>query len=356
MKNITIPNTHRGIIAIFWVVLALTIWSQINRDFPLWPGILQCIIFLLGAFISAHILSDIWLPRALERKKMNLFALQSVCVVLFQTLYITMVMSFFYWNSVYGTPHDSTDKLAVYAFSWGAFFSAMPAAALINGTACGLRFYQEHTRIEKNHAQLQQAHLEAQLRILQDQINPHLMFNVLNHMHILMQKDVERASVLLIRFSDILRYQLYECNREAVLLEREVKYLKDMVEVEKIRWGEELKVDCSWDVTNGKQEIMPLLLSPFVENAFKHVSRMPSEKGFVNLVLTQQENQLVFMIENSSSVQQPRKDNSHGLGLENVHKRLEILYPQRYILEIEKMEKIFRVTLTLQFIPQPLTS
>lgn len=347
MKRILL-NGHRFSIAAFWLILGFTIWAQIARDFPVWPGILQCVIFLGGAFVSAHTLSDIWLPKALAQKKMKTFAFQCFCIVLVQAFFIAGTTSYFYWNFVSGTGYDTQAKLESYGFLWSSFCGSIPASALINGTACGLRFYQEHNRIEKTHARLQRAHLEAQLKLLQDQINPHLMFNVLNHIHILMQKDVDLASVLLIRFSDILRYQLYECNRESVLLEREVKYLKDLVAIEKIRWGDELKVDCSWNITNGKREIVPLLLVPFIENAFKHVSRLPAERGYVHLVLKQEENQLSLTVENSSSLRQPRKDDGHGLGLDNVRKRLDILYADRHELTIEKTEHLFRVVLILQ--------
>ncbi|PYF74696.1 sensor histidine kinase [Pedobacter nutrimenti] len=347
MKQI-LGGTHRIFISVFWLILVLTLWGQICREFSLWTALGQAIAILAMVFPTAHLLSDVWLPRALARKTMKVFALQAIGMVLLQAFLMGLIEVLFYRMFTHGTLVDNPLKLSSFGTWRARFYSSIPSVLLINGTACGFRFYHEHNRIEKNHARLQQAHLEAQLRILQDQINPHLMFNVLNHIHILMQKNVELASVLLVKFSDILRYQLYECNHEFVLLEREVKYLKDLVAVEKIRWGEELNVDCIWNMDDGKRAIVPLLLVPFVENAFKHVSRLPSEKGFVNLVLKEENSTLFFVVENSSSAQQPRKNNGHGLGLENVRKRLDILYADRHELVIEKTANLFRIALTLQ--------
>jgi len=264
-------------------------------------------------------------------------------VLLLSVIHTSIFISF----EVPGFRPDALSKLPFAEYVWFRIYTSIPAALLINATACGLRFYQEHNVIEKKHALLKQSHLEAQIKILQDQINPHLMFNVLNHIHILMQRNVDLASELLIKFSDILRYQLYECNREYVLLEREIKYLKDLVGVEQIRWGNELDVDCKWEIQNGSLQIAPLLLMPLIENAFKHVSRLPHEKGYVHLLCKQEQNNLTLKIENSYTEQYKIITNNHGLGLENVRKRLSIQYPDHYNLIIEKTENKFTIILNL---------
>jgi len=321
------------------------------KDFPLILAIFQSIAFVTAAIIVAHTVSDVLLPNALVNGKMKLFVGQSLLMTLLLALVLTVIPLWFYKHYIMGTALDTPERMEAYGESLLRFYSNLPSAILINATACGLRFYQEHSLMEKNHEQLLKEHLEAQLRILQDQINPHLMFNVLNHIHILMHKDIDRASVLLIRFSDILRYQLYECNREFVTLEKELKYLKDLVAIEQIRWADELEVKCNWNIQNGKSEIAPLIIVPFIENAFKHVSRLPTEKGYVHLTLKQSADILELNIENSNSVQQPRKQDSGGIGLANVQKRLEILYPGKHELNIEKTASTYKVHLRLQLNP-----
>lgn len=338
---------HWMFIAFFWCLLGITIWAQMIEDYGIVSTTYQSLFILFFSAVFAHFLSDLLLPKALRKNKMKLFAIQGILMVLALAFFFALITTIFSDTAsrlkLY-PDEDSSDSLL---FLWSRFYSSIPSALLINGTTCGLRFYQEHNIIEKNHAQLQRAHLEAQIKILQDQINPHLMFNILNHIHILMQSDVKLASDLLIQFSDILRYQLYECNKEYVPLHLEIKYLKDLVAVEKTRWGNELEVKTKWEIEDGQLQIVPLLLVPLVENAFKHVSRLPNQKGYVHLSCEQANKQLSFKIENSCTEQYKAPSKSQGLGLENVKKRLAIQYPEKYQLNIQKTDSDFTVTVVL---------
>jgi sensor histidine kinase YesM len=343
MKKIS-SYKHWIFIAIFWFALGFAIWAQSVQELSISYAIFQTLLVVGSSILIAHTLSDILLPKALVSGKMKIFVFQSVVMTILLSFLLTTIFILF---EVSGFRPDALSKLSFGEYFWFRIYTSIPASLLINGTACGLRFYQEHSVIEKKHTQLKQSHLEAQIKILQDQINPHLMFNVLNHIHILMQRNVDLASELLIKFSDILRYQLYECNREYVLLDREIKYLKDLVGVEQIRWGNELDVYCKWDIKNGNLQIVPLLLMPLIENAFKHVSRLPHEKGYVNLLCTQEEHNFTLKIENSYTDQYKSSSNDHGLGLDNVRKRLNIQYPDKHNLTITKTEDKFTIILTL---------
>ncbi|MBS7233312.1 histidine kinase [Flavobacterium psychroterrae] len=340
-------NKHWIFLVFFWFILGITIWAQMIEGYDVWSATYQAVLVLLCSIFLAHFLSDIILPNALKKNKMTLFAIQSVIVVLILSFCLALIYTLFSDSSSRIRTYPEDGHLTTLEFLWARFCGSIPAAILINGTACGLRFYQEHNVIEKNHAQLQQVHLEAQIKILQDQINPHLMFNVLNHIHILMQNDVKLASNLLVQFSDILRYQLYECNKEYVSLHLEIKYLKDLIAVEKTRWGNELEVKSKWNIENRQLQIVPLLLVPLIENAFKHVSRLPNQKGYVHVSCEQENKTLSFKIENSHAEQYKTPSKSQGLGLENVKKRLAIQYPQKHQLNINKTDSDFTVTVVL---------
>jgi len=220
------------------------------------------------------------------------------------------------------------------------FLTSIPSTFLINIGFCGLRLYYEHLK-------LQEVHLKAQLQILQQQINPHFMFNVLNHIHILMQKNTTMASDLLVKYSGILRYQLYSGKEELVNLDHEIQFLKDVIDVEKIRWGNELKVYASWEVENGKKQIQPLLLITFIENAFKHVSRSISENGYIRIDFKQKKNFLCMEVENSKSMLQIRQREASGLGLNNIQERLKILYPKKHKLSIEETDSVYIIRLNI---------
>ncbi|WP_278020643.1 sensor histidine kinase [Flavobacterium ginsengisoli] len=340
-------NRHWMFLVFFWSLLGITIWAQMIEDYDFSIATIQAILVLICSAVLAHILSDVILPKALKQNKMSSFAVQSVVVVLLLAFCLSLIYIVFSDSVIRRKAYPEEADVDSLHFLWSRFYGNIPSAILICGTACGLRFYQEHNVIERNHAQLRQVHLEAQIKILQDQINPHLMFNVLNHIHILMQSNVQLASVLLVQFSDILRYQLYECNKEYVPLHLEIKYLKDLIAVEKTRWGNELEVKSKWNIEDGQLQIVPLLLVPLIENAFKHVSRLPNQKGFVHLSCEQINKQLNFRIENSYTEQYKIPSKSQGLGLENVKKRLTIQYPEKHQFNINKTDSDFTVTVTL---------
>jgi len=153
----------------------------------------------------------------------------------------------------------------------------------------------------------------------------------------------------LMKFSDILRYQLYHCNQPLVPLDKEIEYLQNLVEVEKLRWGNELDVNAQWQINNRKAFIAPLLLVPFIENAFKYVCRLPGHKGYVKISCKEKNNSLYFYVENSYSdmATYKKKDGTGGIGLQNVKKRLKLQYPNSHDMNIESDNHIFRITLIL---------
>lgn len=349
IMKLSIKKKNHVFIFLFWIILSISVWAQDIRPGAPWPSILPNVILISVFIIVSHYLSDNLLPKALKSRNMKLFGIQSVLCVLFLSLILALVFTFL--------PNDSNELLSFrkeyinnpLRFFLVQYYSAIPSSIAILTTTCGIRFYQEHNQIEKDHNKLKKEHLEAQLKLLQDQINPHLMFNILNHIHILMQSNVELASTLLIKFSDILRYQLYECNHKVVFLHREIKYLQDLVAVEKIRWGDELKVDCEWIIKNGQLQIAPLLLVPLVENSFKHVSRLPESIGYIKIFCKENQGTLTLSIENSYSTKYklPAKESS-GIGLKNVKERLKMLYPNQHAISIEQTENYYNLLLTIK--------
>lgn len=131
---------------------------------------------------------------------------------------------------------------------------------------------------------------------------PHFMFNVLNHIHVLMQSDVDLASSLLIKYSDILRYQLYNTKTELISIKQEVDFLINFIDVEMIRWNDNLNVTCSWKIENNEKKIVPLLLIIFIENAFKYAPHDDFEKGFINIKFIQKGETISLEVVNSKSV------------------------------------------------------
>ena len=333
---------YNRLIGIFWAVIGVTFLIIMFDYLPPWAAVTYTLSCFLPYYLSCSYLTNFLQPRAMQENKMNFFIVEFLIATFAMALIFVSTCYLFYILEMNGHfPHSKLFLEMDIAIS--EVLSVLPTFILLNIAFCGLRFYYEHSK-------LQRIHLETQLQILQAQVNPHYMFNVLNHIHILIRKDVDKASFLLEKYSEILRYQLYNSKKETVPLSQEVSFIKNVISIERLRWGDELNVDSSWDIEDSWKNIQPLILITFIENAFKHVSRSISEKGYVKLVLRQRNNVIYMEVENSKWKQQmvdKKPSTSGGLGIRNTKERLEILYPKSHTLKIEETDRIYRVELTI---------
>ncbi len=188
-----------------------------------------------------------------------------------------------------------------------------------------------------------------ELQLLRSQLHPHFLFNTLNNLYSLTLERSYDAPHIVLKLSALLRYILYECNEPTVELGKEVQLLKNYIELEQSRFGErvDISISCSGDIQN--RRIAPLLLLPFVENSFKHGVHEATGKTWISLYLHVEGGSLIFKMLNGREGQAP--DNlaiTGGLGLQNVRKRLNLLYPGRHQLKIMAAEDTFMVTLQIQ--------
>ena len=342
-------NKANSFLVLFWLVLTLIVNVQVFvlHQMPLLPSLVHSSGFIIICISGAHTLGDLMLPLYLKKDKLHLFVILALCICIVSAaglawLDIWMMEKFSY---------DSSDVEIKYYYA--QFCGMFIATTLATGTVCGIRFYTEHNKIEKAHRQLHAAHMEAELKHLRDQINPHFLFNVMNSINILIHKDTKQASSTLMKFSDMLRYQLYECSQDWIELTHEIKYLQNYINVERIRWGQDLKLDTKWHHSTADYRIAPLVLAPFVENAFKHVSH-DRLINYIHINMEIRDDYLYFFVENSCSAENDRSACAEqgGFGLENVQKRLELLYPERYTLEITQHKNHYQVSLKLYLIHQ----
>lgn len=222
-------------IFIFWIQVVAQVDSILEAT--LFCTILICTIFPLSHYLSGHLLI-----KAIQEKNFRRFGIQfffiSLVVGIIFLLYITLFNYLEHSNifpvSSYFDVSSIMDKISLVTIS---------AGFIINITICGLRFFLEYLKSQKTLN-------EYQLQTLQHQVTPHFMFNVLNHINILMQSDVTLASDLLIKYSDILRYQLYSGDKKDVTLEQDIRFLKDFIAIEELRWVGKLTVNSSWQIEN----------------------------------------------------------------------------------------------------------
>lgn len=212
----------------------------------------------------------------------------------------------------------------------------------------GLVFLINDVRDKEHSISLEQEKQAAELKFLKAQINPHFLFNGINSVYHLIDQKPAIAKDTLLKFSNLLRYQLYECNDELIPLEKEWAHIRDYVEMEKIRKGDDVKIQLELPEESFNIKIPPLLFTPFIENAFKYVSNHDEGKKnqiFIRVRLYLEQGKLWFEAENTidASVNKP----AGGIGIANVKKRLNLLFPNQHDLEISKSAERFTVGLSL---------
>ncbi|WBU89023.1 sensor histidine kinase [Cellulophaga omnivescoria] len=190
--------------------------------------------------------------------------------------------------------------------------------------------------------------LETELKLLKSQINPHFLFNALNNIYALSAIDTAKTQESINYLSIMLRYVLYECERPFVLLTKEIEYIENYIKLFTLKSSKKYPIETKFNITDSSLQIAPMLLIPFVENAFKHSNIDQFNGTFITIKLTANKTNINFKVENSIATTDILKDDVGGIGLENVKRRLNILYPNKHTLYVSKSDGIFKVELNLQ--------
>jgi len=216
---------------------------------------------------------------------------------------------------------------------------------LLVSTGAAFKLIMDYASAQRRLAEMARENAAAELNFLKSQINPHFVFNSLNAVYFLIDKENTAARDSLEKFSDMLRYQLYECSAQEVGIEKEVGYLRDYIDLQRLRRDDSCIIDLQLSSELKGFRIAPLLLIPFVENAFKHLSHYHSGINRVAVRLEKENGSLLFAVSNT---REERGGEAGGIGLRNVQRRLELLYPGRHSLVIEKLPDQFDIFLKLE--------
>jgi len=186
---------------------------------------------------------------------------------------------------------------------------------------------------------------KTELLHLKSQVNPHFFFNTLNNLYGLVGTDTKKAQELILKLSDMMRYSIYEGEKETVTLKEEVEYLKNYIELHKMRYHKEIDVKFEVEIEDD-YKVMPLLFIILVENAFKHGIENLSKDAYVHIDINAKNNRVFFKIENNFDNTLTKEDN--GIGLKNLKRRLELVYPKKHTLSFSTKENVYNAKLTLQ--------
>ena len=221
---------------------------------------------------------------------------------------------------------------------------------LLIGADLGVYFFVESRRKERRMKELQAENLKQQLESLRYQINPHIFMNTLNNIHALVDIDPEKAKESIEVFSKMMRILLYEGDTPTIPLAKELSFIEHFISLMRLRYPEEsVRIETIFPQDRSGVVVPPLVMASFVENAFKHGVSFASD-SYIRVKVERQDEKLFFQCTNTSH--KSENDLQHGLGLENIRKRLSLLYGKTYALSIEEENGIYDVLMILPFQPE----
>lgn len=211
-----------------------------------------------------------------------------------------------------------------------------------------IRFTLDWFDLENKKKQLENEKLVAELNYLKAQINPHFLFNTLHNLNYLVYSGSKNATEVIIKLSNIMRYMIYDANKEKVALRKEIAYMNDYIHLESIRLNQKFHLDFKVDGSQDNVDISPLVMLTFLENAFKHGVSDQEENCWIKVNLQITDARLEYQVANRKLRTVPNRGLRSGFGLDNVRKRLALSYPQKHSLNIEDNDDVYKVTLTLK--------
>ncbi len=232
-----------------------------------------------------------------------------------------------------------------FMFNWQRMISTFVELVFVVGIAVAVKQYRLAQQAKEKEKGLVKEKLEAELKFLRTQTNPHFLFNTLNNIYALARKKSDDTADVVMKLSKLLRFMLYESKKDRISIADELRMLHDYIELEKIRYNERLTIRFTRSVDDESQPIAPLILLPFVENAFKHGAGETRFNSFINISTDLQKGQLKFIIENSKE-DDGEENITENIGLSNVRRQLELMYPEHF-LDIENRKDVFKINLTI---------
>ncbi len=304
-----------------------------NLPNMIWQTIIGMIRFAIVFYVSYFLVHNILREKQKWWKKYQLVAV----------IFSILVIQKWFWNflPILNTK-DLTFTQQFAKISSSYVFLNIIVTFFQGGLALAFKTLLAFFDEKKKRKELETANLKNELSLLRSQVNPHFIFNTLNNIDALILKNPKRASDLLIKLSDEMRYMLYDANTEKIEIESELKFLNNYISLQKIRINHEEPIKISIDLDNPKEKIPPMLFLPLVENAFKH-GRFTNADDIIILKVKLKDHRLSFSISNPYDINVFTNDTHKGLGLDLVKRRFNLIFPKTHELEIKKDEQYFNV-------------
>lgn len=313
---------------IFW---AIPYWNL----YPFWGLIAVITIYFVFTAPAFYITSYVLIPKLLGKRQYVAFFLSLVAVLLLLSVGLGVSLHYVFRHNLEAMKVPMSGYLMI----------GLVAISTMTGLFSGAKLLVDRIRSDRHNKLAEKQRLEAELQYLRAQVNPHFLFNAINSVYILIRKDPNQAADTLIKLSDLLRFQLYDTSGERISIEKEIEYLNNYIDLEKLRRGNRVEVSFEHTGVQGFM-IAPLLLIPLLENTFKHISTGPAGENRITIRLSHDNGWLHASFVNTKDqipVTQPG-----GIGIRNLTRRLEILYPGAHRLTFEDKSTSYSANLSVK--------
>ena len=330
----------RNLHLLFWVLLTIFLLVLDRSESEIFIKITRSLIST-GFFATiVYINWMLLIPKFLKKRNWVLYLISLILLAILVTPPQVFAL-FLLYDDYPSIQHFFYQKQGVLFFQ--SIFIAVSSAAF--------KITQDWLSHERHSKELQSQNLSSELNFLKSQINPHFLFNTLNNLYALSLKKSDQAPRTVLMLSEMMRYMLYECNVERVSLQKEINYIKNYLELEKIRLDNNFDIDFQIEGDAKELKIAPLMFIPFIENSFKHGMNRLLSDGFVHIELKINEGNVSMKIANKkgSSINTGTKEKqSGGIGLLNIKRRLKLIYPGRHQLSFSETGDEYTVQLNIQ--------
>jgi two-component system, LytTR family, sensor kinase len=351
----TIPNQHwfykyKLYHVLFWSLYNYLWWAvSINgpvdaaRAILFSPFAIKFAFYVIFETLANYFNLYFLIPKFLEKSKFTTY----IALLIITIAGTASVIVLGYYLGAFFTGKSLAD---MYGKESCSFFHLLLGSPLSSTTASltlgmSIKLTKNWLQTQRRQQLLEKEKLETELNFLKYQFNPHFLFNTINSIFFLIHKNPDKASASLAKFSELLRHQLYECNDTQIPLTQEITYMENTIDLEKLRQNDNLRVTFEVEKT-GNYVIAPFILMTFIENAFKHVSKHTDQENWIRIKLYIDE-KLHFSISNSTADNVQDIIRYGGIGLKNVQRRLDLIYPGQYDLSIQNKTTSFEVNLQI---------
>jgi len=320
-----------------WFSIFFFIFNMLNYIMP-WKLALIKATFELVIIMSMYFITSYYLfPKFYESNKKYLYI--SIVVILVLTLVYSLI--FIYFIPEFSEPNHERPPVI---FLYFRFFFTLGFSYLI-GTS--VSFMEKTNKLRENEKVLIEEKLETELKLLKAQINPHFIFNALNNIYSLSYMQSQKAPDSILKLSEMLRYVFYDCSKDRVPLSAEMKYVENFISFQQMKSDHQQNIILASNLDASAIEVAPMLMVPFIENAFKYSRIEELDEAYVKMKISKSDSKIIFSVENSVPLNSKSGPGS-GMGIANVKHRLQIIYPDNHELKVVDNEEVFKVILSLE--------